>query len=250
MPFTAGKPPRSPHDWLCKFCVTSSGNPYRNNGFRRECHRCHLEKGEAFKARSEKRERPAKSTKESARVATLEKELERYRQAEKKSDESAQQETDAPSKAAYKMAIKALGHLQTAGLFQTITRRSSRSKQSWTRQKRPVTSPCSSARGFEQARTRSPCMKETSKRPTIVWKRLSKASWLPRRAWTRTEPRLKTSRRRCRRDGTSCNIYTDKLQPKRPMERGHIAGNHVPSRNYQAPAPRGKGQPEKGCGSL
>ena len=56
MPFKAGEPPRSPHDWLCKFCVTSSGNPCRNNGFRRECHRCHLAKGEAFKARSEKRE--------------------------------------------------------------------------------------------------------------------------------------------------------------------------------------------------
>ena len=117
MPSKAGKPPRSPHGWLCKFCVTSSGNPYRNNGFRRECHRCHLAKGEAFKARSEKREPPTKSTKESAKVAAPEKELGRYRQAEKKSDESAQQETDAPSKAAYKMAIKASGQLQTAGLF-------------------------------------------------------------------------------------------------------------------------------------
>ena len=101
MPFKVGKPPRSPHDWLCRFCVTSSGNPYRNNGFRRECHRCHLAKGEAFKARSENREPPTKSTKESAKVAALEKELERNRQAEKKS-ESAQQETDAPTKAAYK----------------------------------------------------------------------------------------------------------------------------------------------------
>ena len=50
-------------------------------------------------------------------MAALEKELERYRQAEKKSDESAQQETDAPSKAADKMAIRAFGQLQTAGLF-------------------------------------------------------------------------------------------------------------------------------------
>ena len=113
MPFKVGKPPRSPHDWLCRFCVTSSGNPYRNNGFRRERHRCHLAKGEAFKARSENREPP---TKESAKVAALEKELERYRQAEKKS-ESAQQETDAPTKAAYKKAIRAFGDLQTTGLF-------------------------------------------------------------------------------------------------------------------------------------
>ena len=49
-------------------------------------------------------------------MAALEKELERYRQAERKS-ESAQQETDAPTKAACKMAIKALGQLQTTGLF-------------------------------------------------------------------------------------------------------------------------------------
>ena len=112
MPFKAGKTPRSLHDWLCRFCVTSSGTPYRNNDFRRECHRCHLAKGEAFKARSENREPPTKSTKESAKVAALEKELERYRQAEKKS-ESAQQETDAPTKAAYTKAID----LQTTGLF-------------------------------------------------------------------------------------------------------------------------------------
>ena len=97
MPFIAGKPPRSPHDWLCKSCVTSSDYPCRNTGFRRECHRCHL----AFKVRSEKREPPAKSTKESARVAALEKEVEQLRQAAKKSEESTQQETDAPSKAAY-----------------------------------------------------------------------------------------------------------------------------------------------------
>ena len=50
-------------------------------------------------------------------MAALEKELERYRQAEQKSDESAQRERDAPSKEAYKMAIKAFGQLQTAGLF-------------------------------------------------------------------------------------------------------------------------------------
>ena len=102
MPFKAGEPPRSPHDWLCRFCVTSSGNPYRNIGFRRECHRCHLAKGEA---------------RQSAKVAALEKEVEQLRQATKKSEESAQPETDAPSKAAYKQAIKALGELQTTGLF-------------------------------------------------------------------------------------------------------------------------------------
>ena len=39
-------------------------------------------------------------------------------------------------------------------------------------------------------------------------KRPSKASWLPRRAWSSTEPRLETSRRRHRSDGTTWNIYT------------------------------------------
>ena len=77
---------------------------------------CHLAKGEGFKARSEKREPPTKSTKESATVPALEKELEQLRQATKKSEESSQQETDA-SKAAYNMAIKPFGQLQTAGLF-------------------------------------------------------------------------------------------------------------------------------------
>ena len=109
MPFqSVGKPPRSLHDWLCRFCVTSSGNPYRNNGFRKECHRCHLAKGEAFKARSEHREPPTKSTKESARSGSAGERVgtdtERQR---KKSEESAQQEINAPTKAAYKKAIKA-----------------------------------------------------------------------------------------------------------------------------------------------
>ena len=50
-------------------------------------------------------------------MAALEKEVERLQQATKKPEESSQQETDAPSKAAHKMAIKAFGQLQTAGLF-------------------------------------------------------------------------------------------------------------------------------------
>ena len=111
MPIREGKPPRSPHDWLCRFCTTSAGNPYRNNGFRKECHKCHLAKGEAFKAKSENREQPTKSTKESARVVALEKELARLRQAVKKPEEQSQQENDAPSRAAYKQAIQGLGKL-------------------------------------------------------------------------------------------------------------------------------------------
>ena len=111
MPIKVGKPPRSPHDWLCRFCTTSAGNPYRNNGFRKECHRCHLAKGEAFKAKSENREQPTKSTKESARVVALEKELAQLRQAVKKPVEQSQQENDAPSRAAYKQAIQGLGKL-------------------------------------------------------------------------------------------------------------------------------------------
>ena len=49
-------------------------------------------------------------------MAALEKELERYRQAEKKS-ESAQQETDVPTRAACKMAVKYFGQLQTTGVI-------------------------------------------------------------------------------------------------------------------------------------
>ena len=81
-----------------------------------------------------------------------------------------------------------------------------------------VTNPCPSARGLEQARTGSPCMRETLKRPTIVCRRPSRASWLPRRAWSSSEPRLKTSRRHHRSDGSTWNSDTDKLQPKCPTE--------------------------------
>ena len=117
-----------------------------------------------------------------------------------------------------KWRSKLLSNCRQLDCSPTTTRRSNRSEQSWTRQWRPVTSPCSSARGFEQARTRSPCMRETSKRPTIVCRRLSRASWLLRRAWSNTGALLKTSRRRCRSDGTTWNSYIDKLQPKRPTE--------------------------------
>ena len=48
----------------------------------------------------------------------------------------------------------------------TTTRQSRRSKQDWTRQGRPVTNPCPSARGFGQARI-----------PTIECRRLSRALW-------------------------------------------------------------------------
>ena len=36
----------------------------------------------------------------------------------------------------------------------------------------------------------SPCMKETSKRPTIECRRPSRAVWLPSRAWNSTEPKV------------------------------------------------------------
>ena len=76
-----------------------------------------LAKGEAFKAKSEKREQPTKSTKESARVAALEKELAQLRQVVKQPEEQSQQESDAPAKVAYKHAIQGLGKLRMAGLF-------------------------------------------------------------------------------------------------------------------------------------
>ena len=50
-------------------------------------------------------------------MAALEKQLEQFRQAAKKPEELSQQESDAPSKVAYKQAIKGLGQLRTAGLF-------------------------------------------------------------------------------------------------------------------------------------
>ena len=50
-------------------------------------------------------------------MAALEKGVELLRQATKKPEESSQQETDASSKAACKMPIKAFGQLQTAVLF-------------------------------------------------------------------------------------------------------------------------------------
>ena len=209
MPFKAGKPPRSPHDWLCRFCVTSSGNPYRNNGFRRECHRCHLAKGEAFKATSEKREPTANLTNESAKVTALEKELERYRQAEKKSDEFAQQETDAPTMAAYKMAIKAFGQLQTAGLFpddhpaiknlraeldQEKKEDSCRPEPDHHARERPQSGQRAGAGGRAE---HCGCSEEL---------------------WNSTEQRSETSRGRCRSDGTTWSSCTDKPQPKRPTE--------------------------------
>ena len=85
--------------------------------FRKECHRCHLARGEAFKTKSESRELPTKSTTESARVAAMEKELAQLRQAVKKPEEQSQQESDAPAKVAYKHAIQGLGKLRMAGLF-------------------------------------------------------------------------------------------------------------------------------------
>ena len=45
----------------------------------------------------------------------------------------------------------------------TTTRQSKRSKQDWTKQRRPITNPWPSARGSEQARTRSLCMREDLK---------------------------------------------------------------------------------------
>ena len=92
------KPPTTqPHVGAREFCRVShrvranstpqaQKNPHRNSGFRSEGRRRHLANCEAFKARSEQREPPAKSTKESTRVAALEEELEQFRQAAKKSE--------------------------------------------------------------------------------------------------------------------------------------------------------------------
>ena len=69
----------------------------------------------------------------------------------------------------------------------TITRQSDRFKQKWTRRGQQATNPCPSAKGSEQAITRSSCTKETSKLPESVWKRQRETSWLPGRAWHRAK---------------------------------------------------------------
>ena len=78
----------------------------------------------------------------------------------------------------------------TAADGQTVRRRSPGDQI--TRRRRPVTNLCPSARVFEQARIRPLCTKETSRRQESAWKRQSEASWLPRRAWSSTEPKWKT----------------------------------------------------------
>ena len=107
VPFRAGKPTRSPHDWLCKFCVTSSGNPYATM---------------ASRVMPSRRDQRIENRQPSRRGSRPEWRLWRkswssFDKPQKKSEESSQPETDAPSKAAYKMAIKDFGQLQTAGLF-------------------------------------------------------------------------------------------------------------------------------------
>ena len=77
-----------------------------------------------------------------------------------------------------------------------------------------MTNPCHSARGFEQARTRSPCMRGISKRPTIECSRLNRAFWPLSKLWSSTEPRSWRSRDRCKSDGTIWSSSTDKLQLK------------------------------------
>ena len=83
--------------------------------------------------RPSRREPPAKSTKESAKVAALEKELERYQQAEKKSDENPHSKRQMRRRRQHtKCRSKLLDNCRQLDCSPTTTRRSSRSKQSWT----------------------------------------------------------------------------------------------------------------------
>ena len=146
-------------------------------------------------------------------MAALEKELERYPQAENKS-ESAQQETDAPSKAAYKMAVKYCGQLQTTGVFADdhpaiqmvkagLDQARAASDESVPLSKRIRT-------GQNQIAMHERDLKAANDR---VQER-SRAFWPLSRAQNSTEPRSRTSRSRCRSGGTTWSSFTDKLQLK------------------------------------
>ena len=125
----------------------------------------------------------------------------------------------------------------------TVTRRSERLKQSLTKRRRPVTNPCPSARGFEQARTRSLCTeRETSRRPKSTWKRRSEAPWLPRRVWSSTDQSGKR-RNGAARAAEKAEALAQTSSRSVPRSRGHADGSHVPRRYHQAHAPGGKGQP-------
>ena len=134
--------------------------------------RCHLAKGEAFKA------------------------------------------TEVPTRAAYKMAVKYFGQLQTTGVFADDHPAIQMVKAGLDPARAASDESVSSARGFEQARIRPPCTRGISKRPTIDCSRLSRAFWPLSKAWNSTEPRSWRSRSRCKSGGITWSSFTDKLQLK------------------------------------
>ena len=166
--------PRWPHDWLCRFCTTSSG----------------------------------------IRTATM---------------ACAENATDAASRRV-RPSRRGLRSENDQGFWTAA--------DGWTVRRRSPSDQIAQRRAeLHQARTASDESVPLSNRiragqnQIAMHERDLKASWLSRTAWTSTEPRWKTSRRRRKSDGTNWNICTSRSVPR---SRGHAAGSHVP---------RGKGQP-------
>ena len=215
----------------------------------KECHRCHLAKGEAFKARSENREPPTKSTRSRPK-------WQRWRRSWNDTDK--QRESLNPHRKRQtcrqgqrtKWRSSTLDSCRQLGCSPTTTQRCRWSRPDWTKQGRLVTNPCLSARGFEQARTRSPCTRGISKRPTIECSRLNRAFWPLSKLWSSTEPRLWRSRGRCKSDGTIWSSSTDKLQLKPRTDPRPLSCKSSSQMESTNTCPGGKGQPQESCRSL
>ena len=107
-----------------------------------------------------------------------EKELEQLRQQSQKSEGSSQQETDAPSKAAYKSAIRALGQLQTAGLVPEDHPANKSLKAEVDQAKAASEESVPLSKRIRAGQNQ----KETSKRPTSVCRKPNKTSLLPKKS--------------------------------------------------------------------
>ena len=163
----------------------------------------------------------------------------------KKPEESSQQETDALSKAAY--VINAFGQLQSAGLFPDDHPAIKSHKAELNQAKAASDESVLLSKRIRAGQNQIACVRQNSKRPKSVRKRPSKTLWLPRRAWSSTGPRLKTSGRRYSSDGTTWSIYTEKREPRhmKPKPRSWMSCSQTvsPSTCFK----RGEGQLQKRC---
>ena len=62
-------------DWLCKSCKGRDGKPFRNRGFRVQCHSCGLSKGACF-GQKVAQASPSVSSKDKSALASRDRELE------------------------------------------------------------------------------------------------------------------------------------------------------------------------------